>query len=201
MERHARHRNGCATGLASSSKRDIDELRRSLGIVEKELVEIAHAIEKQHVGILRFDAQILLHHRRVGGKIGRGQGVRLSRSDRLSEEKPRPKVSLILLYLRRTAYSLQSMISDSELLTLASDVGVHLTASRRTLVTAESCTGGWIGKACTDVAGSSAWFAGGAIIYSNELKQRVLHVAGGLLARHGAVSEATVRAMAEGALT
>jgi nicotinamide-nucleotide amidase len=92
------------------------------------------------------------------------------------------------------------MNSDSELLRLARDVGAHLMASRRALVTAESCTGGWIGKTCTDVAGSSAWFSGGAIVYSNELKQRVLGLKADVLVRHGAVSEATVRAMAEGAL-
>lgn len=52
----------------------------------------------------------------------------------------------------------------------------------------------------TDIAGSSAWFAGGAISYSNQLKQKMLDVKAATLARHGAVSEATVREMAEGAL-
>jgi len=92
------------------------------------------------------------------------------------------------------------MYTDAELSQLANRVGQHLLASRRRLVTAESCTGGWIGKALTDITGSSAWFSGGAIVYSNELKQRLLDVSAATLAKHGAVSEAVVHAMAEGAL-
>lgn len=68
------------------------------------------------------------------------------------------------------------------------------------LVTAESCTGGWIAKACTDLAGSSDWFECGYVTYSNEAKRRDLGVAFATLERHGAVSEAVVREMAEGAL-
>jgi nicotinamide-nucleotide amidase len=90
---------------------------------------------------------------------------------------------------------------DARLRELAAKVGSHLLASRRRLVTSESCTGGWIGKVLTDIAGSSAWFLGGAIVYSNELKQRSLGVPAETLAKHGAVSEAVVHAMAEGALT
>jgi nicotinamide-nucleotide amidase len=90
---------------------------------------------------------------------------------------------------------------DASLAQLAAQVGRHLVTSSRMFVTAESCTGGWIGKAMTDVSGSSAWFSGGAMTYSNELKQRMLGVPADTLAKHGAVSEATVRAMAEGALT
>jgi nicotinamide-nucleotide amidase len=90
--------------------------------------------------------------------------------------------------------------NDVQLTNLAVQVGKHLLVSRRRLVTAESCTGGWIGKVCTDIAGSSAWFSGGAIVYSNALKQRVLGVSDLVLAEYGAVSEATVQAMAEGAV-
>jgi nicotinamide-nucleotide amidase len=93
------------------------------------------------------------------------------------------------------------MFSDSNLFDLASRVGVHLVASRRALATAESCTGGWIGKVATDIAGSSAWYRGGAVVYSNALKQRLLEVDAALLAKHGAVSEPVVRAMAAGALS
>lgn len=90
--------------------------------------------------------------------------------------------------------------NDAVLADLAAQVGKHLLASRRVLVTAESCTGGWIGKTMTDVAGSSAWFAGGAVSYSNQLKQKMLGVRATTLAKQGAVSEAVVREMAEGAL-
>jgi len=68
------------------------------------------------------------------------------------------------------------------------------------LATAESCTGGWVAKVCTDLAGSSAWFERGFVTYSNEAKQEMLGVAAGTLASFGAVSEQTVVEMAAGAL-
>jgi len=67
------------------------------------------------------------------------------------------------------------------------------------LVTAESCTGGWIAKVCTDQPGSSAWFEEGVVTYSNAAKQARLAVPADTLARHGAVSAATAEAMARGA--
>ena len=66
--------------------------------------------------------------------------------------------------------------------------------------TAESCTGGWIAKALTDIAGSSAWFDRGLVTYSDAAKQELLGISPGTLAEHGAVSEPVVREMAEGAL-
>jgi nicotinamide-nucleotide amidase len=92
------------------------------------------------------------------------------------------------------------MSSEPGLTNLVQEVATRLLATSASLVTAESCTGGWIGKACTDLAGSSRWFSGGAIVYGNELKMRVLGVRDATLERHGAVSEATVREMARGAL-
>ncbi|MCF8160280.1 MAG: CinA family protein [Polaromonas sp.] len=68
------------------------------------------------------------------------------------------------------------------------------------LVTAESCTGGLIAAACTDLAGSSNWFERGFVTYSNAAKGELLGVDAALIDRHGAVSEAVVRAMASGAL-
>jgi nicotinamide-nucleotide amidase len=65
---------------------------------------------------------------------------------------------------------------------------------------AESCTGGLIGAACTSVAGSSDWFEAGFVSYGNHAKTRLLGVDAGLIAAHGAVSEAVARAMASGAL-
>jgi len=66
--------------------------------------------------------------------------------------------------------------------------------------TAESCTGGWIAKALTDVAGSSQWFCEGFVTYSNDAKFRTLGVPRSLIARDGAVSQAVARTMAGGAL-
>jgi nicotinamide-nucleotide amidase len=90
--------------------------------------------------------------------------------------------------------------SDEALRSLAGRVATRLTALGQRLVTAESCTGGWIGKTCTDLPGSSVWFRGGAIVYANETKTGVLGVDPRLLATDGAVSESVVRAMASGAL-
>jgi len=90
--------------------------------------------------------------------------------------------------------------TDVELHALAQRLAQVLLERRRMLVTAESCTGGWAGKVLTDVAGSSRWYLGGAIAYSNGLKQSLLGVATATLAAHGAVSEATAREMAQGAL-
>jgi len=90
--------------------------------------------------------------------------------------------------------------NDVEIKRLAERVGRHLLKARRHAATAESCTGGWIAKALTDIAGSSDWFDEGFVTYSNESKVRRLGVPRAVLQRHGAVSEATVRAMAAGAL-
>lgn len=83
---------------------------------------------------------------------------------------------------------------------VAAAVATHLKATGRTLVTAESCSGGWIAKQCTDLPGSSRWFAGGVVVYADALKTRLLGVSPALLARHGAVSEPVARAMALGVL-
>lgn len=89
---------------------------------------------------------------------------------------------------------------DEELERLAADVGFALQSAGLRLVTAESCTGGWVGEAVTAIAGSSAWFDRGFITYSNAAKREVLGVAAATLSQHGAVSEETAREMALGAL-
>ena len=68
------------------------------------------------------------------------------------------------------------------------------------LATAESCTGGLIAAACTDLAGCSAWFERGFVTYSNDAKTDMLGVDAALIAQHGAVSEPVARAMAFGAI-
>jgi len=88
--------------------------------------------------------------------------------------------------------------SDVVLQELARAVGVRLAGANQALVTAESCTGGWIAKACTDVAGSSRWFQGGVVAYANSAKTALLGVPEALIAEHGSVSEPVVRAMAAG---
>jgi len=83
---------------------------------------------------------------------------------------------------------------------LAERLGRVLAARRWTAATAESCTGGLIAGAITDVPGSSAWFDRGFVTYSNAAKREVLGVRAGTLETHGAVSEATAQEMATGAL-
>ncbi|MBV8782553.1 MAG: nicotinamide-nucleotide amidohydrolase family protein [Gammaproteobacteria bacterium] len=92
------------------------------------------------------------------------------------------------------------MIPDGELYELAARVAHKLRAAERRLATAESCTGGWLAKALTDVPGSSQWFECGYVTYSDAAKARDLGVSATTLAQFGAVSEQTVREMAEGAL-
>jgi len=91
-------------------------------------------------------------------------------------------------------------MTDRHLYQLAEEVGRHALAAGWRIATAESCTAGWIAKALTDVPGSSQWFDSGYVTYSNTAKIRAVGVSARTLAEHGAVSEATVRAMATGAL-
>lgn len=88
--------------------------------------------------------------------------------------------------------------TDREEDTLESVVGRQLTGAGRTLTTAESCTGGLVAERLTRVPGSSAYFLGGVVSYTNELKARLLGVPEETLAEHGAVSEPVARAMAMG---
>jgi nicotinamide-nucleotide amidase len=83
--------------------------------------------------------------------------------------------------------------------TLEGAVGRLLKERGATLALAESCTGGLLAKRLTDMPGSSAYFTEGLVTYSNESKERLLGVPHGLIAEHGAVSEAVAREMAEGA--
>ena len=92
------------------------------------------------------------------------------------------------------------MTDDSTLKELAESVVRVLADNKLVVATAESCTGGWIAKCLTDVDGSSLVFGQGVVSYSNDAKTRMLGVSDDSLAMHGAVSEAVVREMAEGAL-
>lgn len=99
-------------------------------------------------------------------------------------------------------------LSKSELIALdtqaleanLTQISLQLVKQRRLLATAESCTGGMIAAACTDLAGASAWFERGFVTYSNAAKTEMLGVPAALIEQEGAVSEAVARAMADGAL-
>jgi nicotinamide-nucleotide amidase len=83
---------------------------------------------------------------------------------------------------------------------LCQQLAVALSARGWMMATAESCTGGLIAGACTDLAGSSVWFDRGFVTYSNAAKSDMLGVPEALIAAHGAVSEPVARAMAAGAV-
>ena len=89
-------------------------------------------------------------------------------------------------------------VTEQKISELAQQLGECLKGQGLTLATAESCTGGWIAKTVTDLAGSSDWFEGSIVCYSNALKQGLLGVPEEILDTFGAVSSETVKAMTEG---
>ena len=92
-----------------------------------------------------------------------------------------------------------TMVDDS-LLALAATLGAAALARGAMIATAESCTGGLVAGAITAIPGSSAWFERGFVTYSNLAKEQQLGVAASTIARYGAVSEETAKAMAQGAV-
>src|ERR1700737_5672624 len=90
------------------------------------------------------------------------------------------------------------MPPDPEIYALAEQVGERLRKLRKSIAVAESCTGGLLGAALTDVPGSSVYFLGGVISYADRVKREQLGVSDGTLRRYGAVSEETAAAMARG---
>ena len=95
---------------------------------------------------------------------------------------------------------LSSIPTDTGLAELAGSIAGAMLRHRLTLACAESCTGGWIAKALTDLSGSSTWFEGGVVSYSNQAKMSLLGVRPETLERSGAVSEATALEMVAGVL-
>jgi nicotinamide-nucleotide amidase len=91
-------------------------------------------------------------------------------------------------------------MDEVRLTQLADRLSEYCIAQGRMLMTAESCTGGWVAKVCTDLPGSSRWFEQGFVTYSNGAKQSMLGVSAETLSEHGAVSEGVVREMVAGAL-
>ena len=89
---------------------------------------------------------------------------------------------------------------EKNLSTQVKDLGELLRSRSELLATAESCTGGWLAKVCTDIAGSSDWFDAGFVTYSNHAKHNMLGVSSSRVEKYGAVSEPIVLEMAEGVL-
>lgn len=91
-------------------------------------------------------------------------------------------------------------MNDSDLLMLSTRIGAALARTGGFITCAESCTGGWVAKSLTDVAGSSGWFERGFVTYGNLAKSEMLGVKPSTLEQHGAVSDPVVLEMARGAL-
>ncbi len=89
-------------------------------------------------------------------------------------------------------------VTEQELRDLTEQLGECLKAKGMKLATAESCTGGWLAKIITDIPGSSAWFEGSVVCYSNESKHSLLAVGENILQEFGAVSGETVLEMSDG---
>ena len=96
--------------------------------------------------------------------------------------------------------AISETISDRDLEQLSQSVAQQLNKLNWTLTVAESCTGGWLAKCCTDITGSSQWFERGFVTYSNQSKHELLKVKESTLEQFGAVSEQTAYEMAHGAL-
>jgi len=101
-----------------------------------------------------------------------------------------------------TSSSTLSLLFNKEqtIESLRGQLADFLVKNQQMMATAESCTGGMIAAACTDLSGSSVWFERGFVTYSNEAKTELLGVAPALIRDHGAVSEPVARAMAQGAI-
>ena len=91
-------------------------------------------------------------------------------------------------------------LGDAALRARAARAGALLLAAGRRVATAESCTGGWLSKCLTAIAGSSQWFERGYVTYSNTAKEQALGVSAAVIEQFGAVSRPTVEQMAAGAL-
>jgi nicotinamide-nucleotide amidase len=103
---------------------------------------------------------------------------------------------MVLFYLK----VVRGHIMDNELFELAQQLGWLLKSKEKKIVTAESCTGGWIAQIITEVSGSSTWFDRGFVTYSNTAKMQMLGVKPETLDKYGAVSAQTATEMVNGAL-
>jgi len=116
-----------------------------------------------------------------------------------SQEKEEAVIELDQQFRQLKNLVAEWMVADEDL-SLQEVIGKILTEKKLTLSTAESCTGGYIAHLITSVPGSSRYFNGSVVSYSNDIKENILSVQRQTLAEHGAVSEETVREMAKGVL-
>ncbi|MDA8021119.1 MAG: competence/damage-inducible protein A [Thermoanaerobaculia bacterium] len=150
-------------------------------VVEERIAPAYERFGAENLAVLASPGDIKVFYRAMGIPI-----ARRSRLDLMGE------------VLRNLLDGLGIYAEDEEA-TLEQVAGRKLAEAGRTVVTAESCTGGLVAQRLTRVPGSSAYFEGGVVTYSNRLKRELLDVPQAMLEEHGAVSEPVARAMAVGA--
>jgi len=163
---------------------------RTVGIMESALFEkISDLVEGKNIGQgeNRISVAFL--------PSWRGVDIRLSSLTR-NEKEARAGIGELEAKMRERLGSYIYGYDDDD---LAEVIGRMLKEKGATLAVAESCTGGLLGEILTDIAGSSEYFLGGVIAYSNEMKMKLLDVPVEVIMKHGAVSEECARHMAEGA--
>jgi nicotinamide-nucleotide amidase len=170
--------------LAGWSRNNRNHVRlrvyRTVGLEEYEINRLLQKLEQhEHVTIGYYPVEFEVHITLT--VLGKNS----EQSDRLFAEADRKIREVLGLHIYGTDHQ-----------SLAQVVGELLRAGKQQLSVAESCTGGLIGSLITDVPGSSSWFSGGVVAYSNELKEILLNVDHALLANYGAVSSQVARAMA-----
>jgi nicotinamide-nucleotide amidase len=116
-----------------------------------------------------------------------------------SDQSDGLEAELDLLFKELKSQVSEWIVTDEDI-TLQEALGKLLTGRKKTLSTAESCTGGYVAHLITGIPGSSGYFKGSVIAYDNDVKQRMLDVSPDILSAHGAVSEETVKAMVKGAI-
>lgn len=165
------------------------------GLTLRSVVLRCHGLGESEIGQRLADLMVRGRNPEVGTTAEQGMvGVRINSSG------PGPDVDRMLGEVERLVRErLGDHVYGRDDETLAQAVGELLRRQGATLATAESCTGGWIGKLLTDAAGSSDYYLGGVVAYADKLKQVLLDVPEEALRRHGAVSDVVAKAMAEGA--
>jgi nicotinamide-nucleotide amidase len=176
--------------IKSSKTCHVRQVWRLFGLGEGDIyakikTQVRH-LEKKYPESFRFGMHIAFPGVDLSLEIWRAQGIAEPSEAELDQLRQKIESSLRSFIFARTRTSLAEVV-----LQMLRERGL-------TLATAESCTGGMVGQALTDIAGSSDVFWGGVVSYSNAAKEKFLHVKPATLRRVGAVSEATAQEMAEG---
>ena len=164
---------------------------RLFGIPESEIAETLRVAEREGVELARLEITTCLK---------RGEVEVVTRYEPDAQDAYDAFVRVVATRHADTLFSRDGSTVDEQVAALAARIAPDAgSRSPRTIATAESCTGGLLAARLTELAGSSDYFIGGVVAYSNEAKDRAAAVPPELIERHGAVSEEVARALADGA--